>query len=144
MNNQVASRGQARFSVFTRAVRISVISSRRLGEFATALSARRIRYGTLWGGSNQTPRRARAVGQSYLSQLSRQPGGQVSVCNGLAIQVSYHRGSPKPKTGPDPAKPATGLVTRRVPYERFQVVGYPPFLDFLRKVSPRLRSVSRT
>ena len=25
----------------------------------------------------------------------------------------------------------TGLVTRRVPYERFQVCGYPPLLSFL-------------
>ena len=45
----LASRGQAQFSVFARALRIRVISSRRLGEFATALSARRIRYGTLSG-----------------------------------------------------------------------------------------------
>ena len=47
-------------------------------------------------------RRLGELGQSYLSQLSRQPGGKVSACNGLAIHLSYHRGSPKPKIGPDP------------------------------------------
>ena len=103
---------QARFSVFARAVRISVISSRRLGEFASALSARRIRLRTLsgWVKPNASEGSRRVAGVS-----SRAARRQLSTCSGLAIHLSYQLARAQKTKKPgltsrihDPAKPPRG------------------------------------
>ncbi len=100
---------QARFSVFARAVRISVISSRRLGEFASALSARRIRLRTLsgWVKPNASESSRRVAGVS--SRASQAASSRL---------ISPLRWVPKrsaeiPKAGPRPQElpgsPGSGL-----------------------------------